>query len=293
MAILFRSSPEQIRALAEEVLSKKISLTPEQVADLTSKIRDSLAKISNIGAILAETRGNKTLASNLESKVCVVMALEASARAATIKNTTDTVREAIQVAEEAQLAANEAIRSAEEVMKLAREHLDAAKTEADATETRAKEVNASLSTLEGEMKKVKVQYLQIADDAKNAFQLVDKALQAAQTAEQGNKQMTMDIEVAQGLLSARTQGNEAPQKRAEALRQRASKLLYKAQRNSDDISGKPSCVFISIQFPLKSVLNTKGRKLSLLCIGMISFYYISDARSKRRNYAFSRVLLCL
>ncbi|VDN23981.1 unnamed protein product, partial [Cylicostephanus goldi] len=214
-----RSSPEQIRTLAEEVLSKKISLTPEQIAALTSKIRDSLAKISNIGAILAETRGNKTLASNLESK-----ALEASARAAAIKNTTDTVREAIQVAEEAQLAASEAIRSADEVMKQAKyrllEHLEAAKKEANATESRAKEVNASLSTLEGEMKKVKVQYLQIADDAKNAFQLVDKALQAAQTAEQGNKQMTMDIETAQGLLSSRTQGNEAPQKRAEALRQR-------------------------------------------------------------------------
>ncbi|KAK5978279.1 Laminin subunit beta-1, partial [Trichostrongylus colubriformis] len=226
-----RSSPEQIRALAEEVLAKKISLTPEQVADLTAKIRDSLTKISNIGAILAETRGNKTLATNLEAK-----ALEASARAATIKNTTDTVREAIQVAEEAQLAATEAIRSAEEVMKLAREHLDAAKSEADATEARAKEVNSSLSSLEGEMKKVKVQYLQIADDAKNAFHLVDKALLAAKTAEHGNKQMTTDIEEAKRLLSARTQGNEAPQKRAEALRQRASKLLYKAQRSSDDIS---------------------------------------------------------
>ncbi|KAK6049319.1 hypothetical protein COOONC_13176, partial [Cooperia oncophora] len=216
-----RSSPEQIRALAEEVLAKKISLTPEQIADLTAKIRDSLTKINNIGAILAETRGNKTLAANLEAK-----------------NTTDTVREAIQVAEEAQLAATEAIRSAEEVMKMAREHLDAAKTEADATESRAKEVNSSLSSLEGEMKKVKVQYLQIADDAKNAFHLVDKALQAAKTAEQGNKQMTTDIEEAKRLLSERTQGNEAPQKRAEALRQRASKLLYKAQRSSDDISGE-------------------------------------------------------
>ncbi|KAK6046496.1 hypothetical protein COOONC_15998 [Cooperia oncophora] len=45
-----------------------------------------------------------------------------------------------------------------------------------------------------------------------------------------------DIEEAKRLLSERTQGNEAPQKRAEALRQRASKLLYKAQRSSDDIS---------------------------------------------------------
>lgn len=226
-----RSSPEQIRALAEEVLAKKISLTPEQVKDLTAKIRNSLAKINNIGAILAETRGNKTLASTLEAK-----ALDASARAAAIKNTTDTVREAIEVAKEAQEVASEAITSAEEVMKLAREHLDAAKAETDTTEARAKDVNSTLSSLEAEMKKVKVQYLQIADDAKNAFNLVDKALQAAKTAEHGNKQMTMDIEEAKRLVSERTQGNEAPQKRAEILRQRASKLLYKAQRSSDDIS---------------------------------------------------------
>ncbi|KJH49213.1 laminin EGF-like protein [Dictyocaulus viviparus] len=208
-----RSSPEQIRFLAEEVLNKKISLTPEQVTALTTKIRNSLAKINNIGAILAETRGNKTLASNLEAK-----ALAASARAGAIKNTTDMVREAIEIAEETQ------------------EHVDAAKRETDATETRAKEVNSSLSNLEAEMKKVKVQYLQIADDAKNAFNLVDKALHAAKTAEYGNKQMEMDIKEAKRLLSERTLGNEDPQKRAELLRQRASKLLYKAQRSSDDIS---------------------------------------------------------
>lgn len=58
---------------------------------------------------------------SLRRGLCFVLqALEASERAAAIKNTTDTVREAIQVAEEAQLAATEAIRSAEEVMKLAR-----------------------------------------------------------------------------------------------------------------------------------------------------------------------------
>lgn len=50
-------------------------------------------------------------------------------------------------------------------------------------------------------------------------------------------QIQTDIEEAKRLLSERTQGNEAPQKRAEALRQRASKLLYKAQRSSDDING--------------------------------------------------------
>uniref|UniRef100_A0A1I7WMT3 Laminin EGF-like domain-containing protein n=1 Tax=Heterorhabditis bacteriophora TaxID=37862 RepID=A0A1I7WMT3_HETBA len=196
-----RSSPEEIRNLAEEVLSKKISLTPEQISDLTAKSK----------------------------------ALAASKRAAAIKNTVDTVREALRVAEEAQLSASDAIKIAEETIKMAKEDLDATKIETEATESRAKEANFSLTQMEGEMKKVKVQYLQIADDAKNAFQLVDKALQASGTAEQGNKQMTNDIETANKLLTERTEGNEATQKRAEFLRQRASKLLYKAQRHNDDI----------------------------------------------------------
>lgn len=146
-----RSSPEQIRTLAEEVLNMKISLTPEQITELTTKIRESLAKINNISDILAETRGNKTIAADLESK-----ALEASNRAATIKNTTDTVREALLVATEAQAVATDAIRSAEETMKLAREDLEKAREETTATEEAAKQANATLTQLEGEVKKVKV-----------------------------------------------------------------------------------------------------------------------------------------
>lgn len=41
------------------------------------------------------------------------------------------------------------------------------------------------------MKKVKVQYLQISENAKSALDTVDKALQAAANAEQANKQMNV------------------------------------------------------------------------------------------------------
>ena len=48
-----------------------------------------------------------------------------------------------------------------------------------------------MSTLEQDMKKVKVQYLQISENAKSALDTVDKALQAAANAEQANKQMNV------------------------------------------------------------------------------------------------------
>lgn len=62
--------------LAEEVLNMKISLTPEQIENLTKQIREALAKIENIGGILEETAGNKTLASNLEAKVLLLLEKE-------------------------------------------------------------------------------------------------------------------------------------------------------------------------------------------------------------------------
>ena len=100
-------------------------------------------------------------------------------------------------------------------------------------------------------KKFQVQYLQIADDAKNSFNLVEGALHAASTAEQGNKQMTVsfcynslettiqaDIDTARNLLDEHSEGAEGPQKRANSLKERAAQLLYKAQKYNEEINGE-------------------------------------------------------
>ncbi|PAV69963.1 hypothetical protein WR25_10914 [Diploscapter pachys] len=225
-----RSSPDQIRNLAQEVLEMKISLTPEQIKDLNTQIRESLTKINNIGDILAETKGNKTLASQLEAK-----AAAASLQAEAIKNTTELVKEALRVAEEAQIAASEAITYAEDKAQAAKTDVEAARNETKETEERAKTANESVSTLEQDMKKVKVQYLQISENAKSALDTVDKALQAAANAEQANKQMNKDLTRASDLLAARVEGNEGPQQRAQALREKAAKILYNAERHNEDI----------------------------------------------------------
>uniref|UniRef100_A0A915C6Q9 Laminin subunit beta-1 n=2 Tax=Parascaris TaxID=6254 RepID=A0A915C6Q9_PARUN len=226
-----RSSPEQIRTLAEEITNMTISLTPEQIQDLADKIRENLMRINNIDSILEETRGNKTIAAALQNS-----AESASQRAAEIRNTTTAVREALKRTSEAQEAAKRAIDDAMEQIAEARTDLESADEETKIAEDLAAKSNESLVQLENEMKDVRVQYLQISEHAKNAYEAADKAMQQATLAEAANDQLKADFNTAKELLASRQSGNEKPQARAEALRKRATQLLHKTQRYRSDIS---------------------------------------------------------
>ncbi|EFP07181.1 hypothetical protein CRE_13469 [Caenorhabditis remanei] len=233
-----RSTPEQIRNLAEEVLAKKISLTPDQITDLTGKIRESLAKINNIDEILNETRGNKSIAANLEAR-----AAHANKQAEDLQKAMEEIREGLQLAEQAHNNVTIALEEIEKLQIQAREAIDKSLNSTAKIEEKAQTANTTLTELEGVMSGVKVEYLQISESAKNALTTVDAALAAATNAEQKNKQIQVsirrsDLERANELLEKRMEGNVAPQQRAEKLRERAAKLLYQAQRHNDDIDSK-------------------------------------------------------
>uniref|UniRef100_A0A914VZS4 Laminin EGF-like domain-containing protein n=1 Tax=Plectus sambesii TaxID=2011161 RepID=A0A914VZS4_9BILA len=172
------ATPAEIRVLSEEVLNTSISLTPEQIQDLADQIRDKLAKISNIEAILAETRGNLSLARQLKTKADI-----AKIRADTIQNTTNAVREALNTAKTAQDKARAAIAEANADIETTREDLNTVSEETAEAEKVAMKSNESLSGLEKDLKEVKVQYLQISEQAKNAYEAADKAQQQANAAE--------------------------------------------------------------------------------------------------------------
>uniref|UniRef100_A0A183UXE9 Laminin subunit gamma-1 n=1 Tax=Toxocara canis TaxID=6265 RepID=A0A183UXE9_TOXCA len=236
-----RSSPEQIRTLAGEITNMTISLTPEQIQDLADKIRENLMKINNIDSILDETRGNKTVAGALQNS-----AESASERAAEIRNTTTAVRDALKRTAEAQEAARRAIDDAMQQVAEARQafftfpgsctDLESASEETKTAEDLTAKSNESLAQLESEMKDVRVQYLEISEHAKNAYEAAHKAMQQATLAEAANDQLKTDFNTAKELLASRQSGNEKPQARAEALRKRATQLLHKTQRYRSDIS---------------------------------------------------------
>ncbi|VDN83513.1 unnamed protein product [Brugia pahangi] len=226
-----RSSPEQIRALAEEIKMARISLTSDQIEELANQVRERLLNINNIDIILNETRGNKTIAEALQKSAEL-----ASMRAAEIRNITTVVRQALQRAGIAQEVAKGAIKNATEQVMDARNDLNSATDELRLVEISTAKTNETLAKLESAMKDINVQYLSISEDTKYAYEAADKAIRQAEFAEVASEQLEVSFEKAKELLSSQNIGNELPQARAEELRKRATQLLHKTQRHRSDIS---------------------------------------------------------
>lgn len=104
------ASPADIRTLATSVLSKAISLRPEQITDLARRINDTISSLTNIDAILAETSGDLASAKALKDR-----ADAAKAHAQGILTIAQQVLESLAAAQAAQDKAQAAIQTADKV----------------------------------------------------------------------------------------------------------------------------------------------------------------------------------
>lgn len=104
------ASPAEIRSLATDVLSKGISLRPEQITDLAQKINYTISSLTNIDAVLSETADDLMSAKKLEER-----ADAAKADAQGILTVAQHVLDLLTKAQTAQDHAEEAISTAVEV----------------------------------------------------------------------------------------------------------------------------------------------------------------------------------
>ena len=104
------ASPSDIRTLALEVLNKGISLRPEQITDLARRINDTIASLTDIDAILAETSGDLASAKALKER-----ADAAKADAQGILTVAQQVLDSLATAQAAQDRAQQAIQTADKV----------------------------------------------------------------------------------------------------------------------------------------------------------------------------------
>jgi len=63
-----RAKPDDIRNAANEVLNKKIQLEPAQITELAQRINDTIASLTNIDDILAETSDDLSTANALKNE---------------------------------------------------------------------------------------------------------------------------------------------------------------------------------------------------------------------------------
>ena len=104
------ASPADIRSLAEDVLSKGISLRPEQITDLAHRINETISSLTNIDFILSETADDLASANALKDR-----ADTAKVAAEGILTVAQQVVDALNVARKAQEQAQKAIETADTV----------------------------------------------------------------------------------------------------------------------------------------------------------------------------------
>ncbi|KZS01568.1 Laminin subunit beta-1, partial [Daphnia magna] len=112
------ASPADIRSLATDVLSKGISLRPEQITDLARRNNDTFSSLTSIDAILAETSGDLASAKALKDR-----ADTAKAHAQGILTVVQQVLDSLVAAKAAQDKAEEAIQTADKDISAAVSHL--------------------------------------------------------------------------------------------------------------------------------------------------------------------------
>ncbi|KRX40478.1 Laminin subunit beta-1 [Trichinella murrelli] len=265
------ATPDQIRLLAEQVLNMTISLDKRRIETLADQIGDNLKKLTNIQAILHDTRQHSTEAQLLKNR-----ADQSKVRIETVEKTAQDVMKALNDSKHFQTIAKQAILSANENFDQTNQDLKAI---AETTETAEQIVNASvelLASLREDLKKVEVEYLQIGKDVERALVVSESARQKTEQVEVKRKTLEQQYKEAENLLNEKIGDNEAARQRAEQLRQTATKLLEKTEKHLSDIEELRKIVSVN-EVTMSDVENRLAGLLSTVEAATDSIQYYLKA----------------
>ncbi|KFD63486.1 hypothetical protein M514_06434 [Trichuris suis] len=234
------ANPEQIRVLAEQVLGMTISLDKEQIEAMAIDIGNNLRKLTNIQAILAETRGSMSLAQQLKSR-----ADQAKVRIEAVERAAHEVISALNDSKHFQAVAKEAIGSASRNFQVASDDLDQIAETTKRTGETMDLSSQSLNKLREGLKKVEVEYLQIGKDVERALLVSNTSRQKMQETEERRKTLEQRYKETETLLEEKIGTSEAARQRAEQLRQMATKLLEKTEKHLSDIEELRNIVVVN------------------------------------------------
>ncbi|KRX56425.1 Laminin subunit beta-1 [Trichinella sp. T9] len=245
--------------------------TPDQIRLLAEQIGDNLKKLTNIQAILHDTRQHSTEAQLLKNR-----ADQSKVRIETVEKTAQDVMKALNDSKHFQTIAKQAILSANENFDQTNQDLKAI---AETTETAEQIVNASvelLASLREDLKKVEVEYLQIGKDVERALVVSESARQKTEQVEVKRKTLEQQYKEAENLLNEKIGDNEAARQRAEQLRQTATKLLEKTEKHLSDIEELRKIVSVN-EVTMSDVENRLAGLLSTVEAATDSIQYYLKA----------------
>jgi chromosome segregation ATPase len=151
------------------------------------QIRQKVLDTKDTDKILEETRGNKSIATQLQ-----VAAERANQRAAKIHNITLTIKEALEKAEQAQEAAESTLAQITDNLEKTKSGLGATEEEVGALETRANEAAEKIRQMHNTTDNLKAEYIKITSNSKSATNSANSATELVKVVEQKHANLKVD-----------------------------------------------------------------------------------------------------
>ncbi|KAI6236382.1 Laminin subunit beta-1 [Aphelenchoides besseyi] len=224
-----QATPDGIQTVVDEILAITIPFDEEKIQELSKQIRDKVLEAKNTDQILSETRGNKTVAENLQRG-----AENAHVRAEEVHKTAKEIQDALKKAEDAQAKAQETLDSAVNSNEDLGNTLSGTETEVDELVQRMDDANNRIADLHNKTEKLKSSYIKITSSSKSAGEKAQSATEIAKDVEKKRAELNDKYQQVEQLLNERVNGNDDRKERAEKLHKRTTDLLVKINGHNSD-----------------------------------------------------------
>ncbi|KAK6634441.1 hypothetical protein RUM43_011842 [Polyplax serrata] len=224
------AKPADIRAAAEETLGMDIHREPEQVRELSTKIDNAVAKLTNIDAILQETNADKETASNLKQE-----AVKVKTDAENILNVLEQVNKALDEAGDAQQKAGDAIQLANGDIAAAENDLTQIASESSDALSKANETMNTVNELNGRLNTLKRRFLKNQLSASEINEEVDAVSKDANNTLTEVQKLQDQYGLAEKKLTNRAGKSYTAKERALRLFERASQLFVNTNAKEKDL----------------------------------------------------------
>lgn len=219
------ADPDSIESVANRVLELSIPASPEQIRHLAEEIKDRVRSLSNVDAILDQTKDDVRKAEKL-----LLDAKRARHRAEGVKGTAEVVKKALEDATSAQASAEKAIQKARADIGDTETRLAQIESEASNSEGHLSDAMDRLGTLGRDIAALKTQRANNSMAAALAEETATMAQEKANEAKQIlDGELTDKYHTVQDLVGKKAQAVQEARRKAERLRDQAKNLLLDAQ----------------------------------------------------------------
>ncbi|XP_067248417.1 laminin subunit beta-1b isoform X1 [Chanodichthys erythropterus] len=215
------TDPKRIEEVADEVMKLSLPVSSGALKNMTSEIREHVARLTSVDDILTQTADEARTAARL-----LQQAQAANERATALKQTTDEVKETLEDTERAQTAASEKLNEVKSDINQTKEKNTAVQSKTEATEFKLSSSTGRFLDLEREVDKLQQKTQETSRSADQTQKQTDYIKEEIEhTAQEIDLNVRPKYQLASGLIDQNAAGVIDARQKAEQLRQEAKDLL--------------------------------------------------------------------